>query len=839
VAFQKLRSSFKVERPQVKLLSPKTDEVLSDTTVSVRFQVKDFPIFKNPEFGIGPHLKAIVDNQPYIEVYEPDQPLILEGLSPGTHTLRVFASTPWNESWKTEGAYAQTSFHIFAKTAENNPDLTQPLLTYSSPQGGYGAEPILLDFYLNNGRLTSQDSAGTEGNRVRATVNGQSFFIDKWQPIYLKGFKSGKNWVRLELLDKEGKPANNVFNDTLRLIDYEPNGQDSLSRLVRGEISAAEAGGIVDRNYTYQPPEPTPTPTPETLPILPSEEETSSIPAPEESPEAIAPSPEILETPEIEETPSVEETPAVEATPPPVVTSPSGGFFNRFRRSAPSPSVVIPPPIEEIPSPTPEIEELPSIVPSPEVFETPEVEETPAVEATPPPVAPSPSGGFFSRFRRSTPSPSVIIPPPIEEIPSPTPEIEELPLVSPFPGAIAPSPEILETPSVEETPAVEVTPPPVAPSPTGGFFSRFRQPAPSPSVVIPPIEETPSSTPEVEELPSIVPSPEVLETPEVEETPAAEVTPSPVAPSPSGGFFSRFRQPTPSPSVVLPPPLEEILSPTPEVEEAPVTEVAPPLVTPSPSGGFFGRFRQPAVSPSSLPEETFSSPVPVEETPAIEPSPVTGLFKRLPQPEETLVIPTPVEEAPAIEPLPTPSPTGGFFGRFRQPAVSPSPSPEETLVIPTPVEEAPEIEPLPTPSPTGGFFGRFRQPAASPTPMPEEAIVSPAPVEEAPAIEPSPVTGLFKSFRQPQETIASPAPVEQAPAIEPLPTPSPAGGFFGRLRQPAVSPSPVAPSPEVARPKTAEEDKLRIIQAPSDVSIPSYYLEKSASPTPATEESGF
>jgi hypothetical protein len=175
----------------------------------------------------------------------------------------------------------------------------------------------------------------------------------------------------------------------------------------------------------------------------------------------------------------------------------------------------------------------------------------------------------------------------------------------------------------------------------------------------------------------------------------------------------------------------------------------------------------------------------------------------------------------------------------------PFPQAEETIVSPSPLEETPAIEPLPTPSPAGGFFSRFRQPAASPNPIPEEKIVNPAPIEEAPAIEPSPVTGLFKNFRQPQEKIAIPAPVEEAPAIEPLPTPSPAGGFFGRFRQPA--PSPVAPnmeiletpSPEVGSPKTAGEEKLRIIQAPSDVSIPSYYLEKSASPTPATEESGF
>ena len=588
-AIQQLRSTQKAYQPQVKLLNPKADEVLSDTNVSVRFQVKDFLTFKNPDFGIGPHLNVILDNQPYIEVYEPDQPLILEGLSPGTHTLRVFASTPWNESWKTEGAYAQTTFHVFTKTAENSPIPNQPLLTYNSPQGKYGAEPILLDFYLST-LTASPGKAQSQGDRwqARATVNGQSFLLDKWQPIYLKGFKPGKNWLRLELLDKEGKPVNNVFNDTLRLIDYEPNAQDSLSKLVRDEISAAEAGGIVDRNYTYQPPPPEPTfiPTPVPSTSLPTEEIAPSTPTVEETPE-IAPSPEVEETPTV-------------VTPAPAAPSPKGGFFSRFRQPAPSPSVVTPPAVEEIPSLTPEVEELPLVAPTPAALQTPTVEATPEVGETPAPAAPSPKGGFFSRFRQPAPSPSVITPPPAEEIPSLTPEVEELPLVAPTPAA-------LQTPTVEATPEVGETPAPAAPSPKGGFFSRFRQPAASPSIVTPvPTEEIVPSTPAVEETPEIAPAPEVGET-----------TP-PAAPSPKGGFFSRFRQPAASPSIVTPVPTEEIVPSTPAVEETPEIAPAPevgettPPAAPSPKGGFFSRFRQPMATPNSVtvPEEILETPNP-------------------------------------------------------------------------------------------------------------------------------------------------------------------------------------------------------------------------------------
>jgi hypothetical protein len=42
--------------PQVSIVSPKPDEVLNDTQVSVKFDVKNLPIFKNADFGLGPHL---------------------------------------------------------------------------------------------------------------------------------------------------------------------------------------------------------------------------------------------------------------------------------------------------------------------------------------------------------------------------------------------------------------------------------------------------------------------------------------------------------------------------------------------------------------------------------------------------------------------------------------------------------------------------------------------------------------------------------------------------------------------------------------------------------------
>jgi hypothetical protein len=310
-AIQKLRQTLEIYQPQVSILEPKPDEVIQDTDILVRLQVKDLPIFKDANLALGPHLQVFLDNQPYKAVYDTSESLAIADLEPGTHTLRVFASRPWEESFKNDGAYAQTTFHIFTKTQDNNPDRTLPLLTYNQPQDTYGAQPIMLDFYLTNAPLHLAAQENSQDDildwKIRATVNGESFTIDQWQPIYLKGFKPGKNWVQLEFIDERGNLVKNAFNNTVRLINYQPQGQDTLSRLVRGELTAVEAGSIVDR--TYQPPKPEPKPTPVLeIPIV------KPSPAVPETPVA-KPSQDKIVTPEVESVKAIEAKPT--ATPKP------------------------------------------------------------------------------------------------------------------------------------------------------------------------------------------------------------------------------------------------------------------------------------------------------------------------------------------------------------------------------------------------------------------------------------------------------------------------------------------------------------------------------------------
>ncbi len=275
--------------PQVRILSPRPGEILEGTAVTVRLQVRGLPLFKDATWQLGPHLHLFLDDQPYRAIYDLAEPIVLDNLSPGTHTLRVFASRPWHESFKNQGAFDQRTFHVFAQTPQREVNASAPLLTYSRPQGTYGAEPIMLDFYLTNAPLHL--SAQADGNdtltdwRVRCTINGQSFVFDQWQPIYLKGFKPGRNWLQLELIDAQGQAIDNPFNNTVRTIDYQPGGEDTLAKLVRGELGLEQVLGIVDPTYT--PPLPAEPEVVEPEDVAPAVVLPETTVAEEETPEAL------------------------------------------------------------------------------------------------------------------------------------------------------------------------------------------------------------------------------------------------------------------------------------------------------------------------------------------------------------------------------------------------------------------------------------------------------------------------------------------------------------------------------------------------------------------------
>lgn len=241
--------------PQVNIIAPQADQIFDQTNIEIVIEVEDLPVFRDDKLGLGNHVNLVVDKEPLQSVYSLDEPILIKNLAPGTHTIRAFAVRPWGECFKNKEAYAQTTFSILTSTDDNHPQPSVPLLTYSSPTGTIGAEPLLLDYYLTNiePNELSANNQNVVGINVRATVNGSSFILEDWQPRYLTGLKLGENWIQLELIDEAGNKIENSFNDTVKIVSYDPQQQDSLAKLFSNKIDLAEAQSIVEQKYYIQP----------------------------------------------------------------------------------------------------------------------------------------------------------------------------------------------------------------------------------------------------------------------------------------------------------------------------------------------------------------------------------------------------------------------------------------------------------------------------------------------------------------------------------------------------------------------------------------------------------
>jgi hypothetical protein len=473
----KLAPSLERFQPQVQIISPQPDQILTDDLVSVKLNVRDLPLFKSPELGLGNHLHVILDKQTYQGVSDLTQPLVFKNLAAGTHTLRVFAARPWHESFKNPGAYAQTTFHVLTKTAENNPDPQRPLLTYSRPSGTYGVEPIMLDYYLTNApaHLAAQGSSEQIPDwRIRATVNDQRFIIDRWTPIYLQGFKQGKNWVRLELIDDRGNPIPNVYNDTLSIFTYDPQAKDPLTKLIKGEIDPDLARTIVDPNYSAAKPSPLPAPI-----VVPTPVQPPAIVTPPTIVVKPVPSPVVIATPQSSPSPK----PVVVPSPPPS-TSPS-----------PSPIVATPQPM---------VSPSPIVIPTPQPVNSP----SPIVVATPQPAV-SPSPVVIAPQPLPIPIPVVLVP--AQPSPSPSPA----PVQMPAPATVSPTPTPMagverNNPTQNQPFTQPQTSPSPAPAPTVPRPAAVPTNQPSPAIPTPIITPTPiasSPQPQANPIETKVPTP--------------------------------------------------------------------------------------------------------------------------------------------------------------------------------------------------------------------------------------------------------------------------------------------------------------------------------------------
>ncbi len=280
--------------PVLRFVTPAEGATINGSTVNVKLNLsgdlKGYKPGKDPATMVnndpatmkGNHIHVILDNAPYEAYYDLAEPFELRNVTEGKHTLRVFASRPWHESYKNVGSFQMVTFTVKgggdaakptttgtgqtmadnknanaaakstnANTTNTNKantnanvanananaaapvhegkdmpasmggavDPKKPLLTYSRPKGEYkGAD---TDTIMIDFWLSNAKLQGDGGDyRVRYSVDGGAAqFLDKWSPIWLTGWTAGKHTVKLELVGKDGNVVDNGgYNATTREI---------------------------------------------------------------------------------------------------------------------------------------------------------------------------------------------------------------------------------------------------------------------------------------------------------------------------------------------------------------------------------------------------------------------------------------------------------------------------------------------------------------------------------------------------------------------------------------------------------------------------------------------
>lgn len=220
--------------PRVQITAPKMDQVLSGTPedFTIKLDVKNW----NTHHG-GPHVHLILDDRPYMAIWDPKEPIKLsslldagETLSEGEHRLVAFASRANHESVKMKDAIAVVRFWVGKKGKSEWKPKSDPMLVYSRPKGTYNgsaADNVLVDWYVVNAKIG-------ETHKVRATVHGPGIeetgrmvTVTEWRPLALDYLRNGDYTITLELLDPEGNVAPGAWNRTSRTITVNRDAKDA------------------------------------------------------------------------------------------------------------------------------------------------------------------------------------------------------------------------------------------------------------------------------------------------------------------------------------------------------------------------------------------------------------------------------------------------------------------------------------------------------------------------------------------------------------------------------------------------------------------------------------
>ena len=197
------------------------DNLESGKSVEFAFNVKNYELGNQTSdadnkmcanSSKGQHIHLIMNNEPYSAHYESQ---FNKDLPDGYYVALAFLSRSYHMSIKQPDAYLVREFIVGEIEMQEAFEETAPHMFYSRPKGEYTGEDtkkLLLDFYLINAQLAE------DAYKVRATINGTEFIIEKWSPYFVEGLPMGENTFKLELLDPNGNLVQSKFNPVERTI---------------------------------------------------------------------------------------------------------------------------------------------------------------------------------------------------------------------------------------------------------------------------------------------------------------------------------------------------------------------------------------------------------------------------------------------------------------------------------------------------------------------------------------------------------------------------------------------------------------------------------------------
>ena len=304
-----LRNRLSRHQPLVELQSPKDGSVLGPKDTSLMVSIKDWPLVADADLGLGPHLALQIDDQPPLRFSSGDQGadgtatirIPLPALAPGSHRFTAYAAYPWGEAVKSPGASQQWRLHQLQELKGTQPARDAPWLVVVSPAELGASDPLLLDWLVWNAPL--QNLRDGDGRwRLRLTLNGDSFLVDRQDAIWLRQGSTNQanalnaNTVQMELLDGLGDPIDPAFNNQLRALPPRPAFRPVW---LQGRINDSDIARLVGEPQTPSAPAPEPTTDPAKQPAAEQTAEapqaktqtplTGSDPDPASTPAALSP----------------------------------------------------------------------------------------------------------------------------------------------------------------------------------------------------------------------------------------------------------------------------------------------------------------------------------------------------------------------------------------------------------------------------------------------------------------------------------------------------------------------------------------------------------------------